>query len=250
MGKFLRWAFASLAVLVLTAIFEPPLMAFFKTLGWHNPPNEFASNVVNWLASLTGEAAFPWLASGVLGATFGSWAHFLATHADRRSPTKSRRFQDLTDLIGNVKDEWTEGLKEEGGAYNFAKKNYQSSLRLKALYAELRKVGLRQPDYEGASAFEYNIGHHNYLQVLEPFAARGLLAEAKAEARKAQTDFKPRNSEEPIARRDWSRKAAVNFPRANLLRMFTSLSPAKSAAKGLRFVGAFDTQGRYFAKRD
>jgi hypothetical protein len=38
MGKILRWAVLFIAALVLTAIFEPPLMAIFEKWGWHSKP--------------------------------------------------------------------------------------------------------------------------------------------------------------------------------------------------------------------
>lgn len=145
---------------------------------------------LNWLVTLVGDAAFPWVAGGLFGAAFGAWSIALATRTDRTRPSRTSRFLDLADFIQNVKTEWMEGLREEDGSINFQKKNYQTSLRLKALYAELRKVGLHPPDYDRATAIEYNVGHHHYLQVLEPFAARGLLAEAKGEAKKAMIEFR------------------------------------------------------------
>ena len=72
-------------------------MAFFQQLGWHDEQAEFAGSVVNWLSAITGDALFPWVSSGVLGAALGIWLHYLASKYDAR---RSR-------------DNWQEALGEE-----------------------------------------------------------------------------------------------------------------------------------------
>ena len=92
-------------------------------------------------------------------------------------------------MIRNVRNELFEGAKSTTGEVYFKSRNRQSDLRIKALYAELRSLGLRPPNYDMESNQVYNVGHYSYLQTLEPFADRGNLAEAKRQEKMAKAEF-------------------------------------------------------------
>jgi hypothetical protein len=189
MGRIVRWSFLFLAALVLTAVFEPPLMDLFRSWGWHEQPEQIPGDVLNWLSGIVGGAAFPWVAGGVLGASMGSWLHYLATRLDNKRPSKPDQFASLSSMIHNVQNELFEGAKSNTGEVDFNGRNRQSDQRIKALYAELRPLGLRPPNYDKDSNQEYNVGHYSYLQTLEPFADRGNLAEAKRQEKLAKAEF-------------------------------------------------------------
>lgn len=189
MGRIVRWSFLFLAALVLTAVFEPPLMDLFQSWGWHEQPEQIPGDVLNWLSGIVGGAAFPWVAAGILGASMGSWLHYLATRLDNRRPSKPDQFTGLSNMIHNVRNELFEGAKSTTGEVDFKSRNRQSDLRIKALYAELRSLGLRPPNYDMESNQVYNVGHYSYLQTLEPFADRGNLAEAKRQEKLAKAEF-------------------------------------------------------------
>lgn len=44
-------------------------MGFFDSLGWHSDPKKIGSDVMNWIESIIGETAFPWLAASILTST-------------------------------------------------------------------------------------------------------------------------------------------------------------------------------------
>lgn len=190
MASGIRWIFLFFAALVLTALLEPPLMSLFASLGWHDLADGIPVAIVNWLSSLVGANAFPWVAAGVLGLSAGTWVHWLAVRFDSKTPSKPERFQDLSLSIWATGKEWMDGLKGDDGEIDLKKRSRKSDLKLRALYAELRKLGLTPPVYDEADAPAYNIGHYSYLQTLEPFAKRGLLAEAKKESRDAVREWK------------------------------------------------------------
>ena len=173
------------AALALTALLEPPLMRVFASAGFHDP-----ETVLNWIASIIGIEAFPWVASGVLGLAAGAWGHWIAASLDRRRPSQADRFAEMSSLISNVKNEWLQSFSDGFGDYNFSKPNYQVGLRRKVLYAKLDEVGIQAPDFSGLDQESANVGHYAFMMCLEPYAAHGLLKEAKAEAAKTIRDIK------------------------------------------------------------
>jgi len=190
MARFLRWLLLAFAALVLTAIFEPPLMVFFAGLGWHEQPKSIPSDLLNWLSDIVGVQSFPWVAGAGLGLAVGAWSQWLAGRIDRGRPTRADQFSDMYHLIGNVKDEWLDGFKDDFGNVDFSRTNYKTDLRRKVLYEKLGKVGLVVPDFSNLSRLEANVGHYTFMQMLEPFSQYGLIKEAKRESRKTISEIK------------------------------------------------------------
>lgn len=190
MASFLRWVFLFVAALVLTALFEPPIMAFFAKQGWHDGPNEIAGDFLNWMSEIVGISNFPWIAGGVLGLTCGAWVHWLASKLETRKPSKSDQFSDLYSLIHSVGNQWFDGFKDDFGEVDFTGHNYQTDLRRKVLYEKLKKVGIMPPDFSDMTERDANLGHYAFMQCLGPFAQHGLLAEAKREATKTVSEIK------------------------------------------------------------
>ncbi|MGJ8587903.1 MAG: hypothetical protein ACSHXW_07095 [Yoonia sp.] len=183
MTVFLRWILLFAAMLVLTAIFEPPLMQFFADQGWHDQ-DKIAGDLLNWLARIVGAGNFPWIAGTTLGLAIGSWAHWFASKLDSKIPSKADEFGELAFLIENVTDEWINGFRDEVGNTDFTRFNYKTDLRRKVLYGKLKKVGIKPPDFSQLPKLDANIGHYSFMRALAPFSQYGMLAEAKAEAKK------------------------------------------------------------------
>ncbi len=125
MGQIIRWILLSLLGLVLTALFEPPVMAFFDNLGWHDAPVRMPGDVMNWIVGIVGEEALPWVAGGIIGAAMGVWLHWAAVRYDRKTDRplsqkeKKKRVDtwlgELVDHIGVIKAYyWT---PEQNDAY-------------------------------------------------------------------------------------------------------------------------------------
>jgi hypothetical protein len=116
------------------------------------------------------------------------WLDRLTKHA--RSSTKSERFFQLRGSIKSMRVDWMAGFETQYEGYDFSKHNQETWYKLKALYVELRKLGLKPPDFSDLPKEQANVGHYSYLQCLEHFAHRGLLREAKSEAQKNMAEFR------------------------------------------------------------
>jgi hypothetical protein len=170
---------------------EPFFEAVFDLLGWDTeswaaPAARGVLMVASFIGSPTLVSLTTYMA--VLGA--GVWLHWLAGRMDSKRPSKADKFASLSNMIHKVRNELFDGAKDASGAVDFSSRNRQSDLRLKALYAELRPLGLRPPDYDMDTNQAFNIGNYSYLEVLEPFSLTGNLVEAKKEEKLAKDEFK------------------------------------------------------------
>lgn len=97
MARILRLLSAFLALTVATAIVEPFIVAWLTSVRWYEEPAESVGLAVNWLASIVGEGAFPWIAAGVLGLALGSWLDATLRRFDR---SRLRRRQEVVTKLG------------------------------------------------------------------------------------------------------------------------------------------------------
>jgi hypothetical protein len=175
---------------LLTVFAEPFLKAVFDLLGWDTGTlaGSFVSNVLR-VTSFIGSP--PVVSFMTYMAVFGGGVlmHWLAVQMDRKRPSKADKFANLSSMICNVRDALWDSLKDEWGEVDFSSRSRQSDLRLSALYAELRPLGLSPPDYDAYDNKAFNNGHYSYLQVLQPFAETGNLVEAKRQAKLEKADF-------------------------------------------------------------
>lgn len=192
MGNLIRFVAVFLVLAPFTAMFSEPFFeAIFDGLGWDT--ESWAGPFVQFTMELTAFVLKPDVlyASYVLGAIgFGVWLHWLATRVDSKRPSKADRFSSLSSMIYNVRNEILNGSKNGVGEVDFTSRNRKSELRLRALYSELRSLGLSPPNYDREGNQAFNIGHYSYLQTLEPFAERGNIAEAKRQEKLAKAEFK------------------------------------------------------------
>ena len=175
----------------VAVVADPFIKAVFDLLGWDTgtlaPP--FVWNVLrltSFIGSPTVVSFMTYMAVFVVGVLL----HWLAVQMDRKRPSKADKFAKLSSIICNVRDVLWDGLKDESGKVEFSSRSRQSDLRLSALYAELRPLGLRPPNYDAYDNVAFNNGHLSYLQVLEPSAETGNLVEAKRQAKLEKADFK------------------------------------------------------------
>ena len=188
MGKFIRWPLIFIAALVLTAIFEPPLMEMFRSWGWHDRPEQIAGDVLNWMVRLVGETAFPWIASGTLGLTVGVWLNYFAMSFDKRSPTKAEIFEGkrssivmtsiaLRDLVEHWKYYSTSPDEQGQWPADIFGKVYALRTDLKKLKIELPRLELIRSE---ESYVEKCSGLINFLDVISELANHGHLDEARS----------------------------------------------------------------------
>jgi hypothetical protein len=176
---------------LLTVFAEPFLKAVFDLLGWDTGTlaGSFVSNVLR-VTSFIGSP--PVVSFMTYMAVFGGGVlmHWLAVQMDRKRPSKADKFANLSSMICNVRDALWDSLKDESGEVDFSSRSRQSDLRLSALYAELRPLGLSPPDYDAYNNVAFNHGHISYLEVLEPSAETGNLVEAKRQVKIEKDEFK------------------------------------------------------------
>lgn len=94
MGKGFRWFVAVVAASVVAAVIQPPIERWLSDVGFVNAPAE----IMSWLEYIVGEAAFPWVASGILGLALGVWLDPLLSRLDGRYPMTKK---DRAKAIGN-----------------------------------------------------------------------------------------------------------------------------------------------------
>lgn len=198
MGKAFRWILALLAVTVFTAIVQPWLVTWLTEAGWYSTPLDAAKPVVNWIARIIGDTAFPWLAGIILGMTIGAWVHFVSTKFDKARPSKEDEFFGLRYRIESLASEIMDSARKADGSYDLNKRNYQVDLKIISLFSEIRTLGIETPDYSGFRDDMYNIGNQAFLQCLVPFSEHGQLKLAKRIAKKSIAEFKDSvNSPQP-----------------------------------------------------
>jgi hypothetical protein len=163
----------------------------FDFLGWDTgtlagPFVSTVLNVTSFIGSPTVVSFMTYMA--VFGG--GVLMHWLAVQMDRKRPSKADKFANLSSMICNVRDALLKDLKDKSGKVEFSSRSRQSDLRLSALYAELRPLGLRPPNYDAYDNVAFNNGHYSYLEALVPFAETGNLVEAKRQAKIEKAEFK------------------------------------------------------------
>lgn len=87
------------------------------------------------------------------------WA---ARRYDNGRTTKADKFKALYIDISDLRNEYWDGLKDSNGNVDFTRVNHATVRKTKALYARLRKVGMKPPTYNEANAIDCNIGHDSF----------------------------------------------------------------------------------------
>jgi hypothetical protein len=175
----------------VAVVADPFIKAVFDLLGWDTgtlaPP--FVRNVLR-LTSFIGSPTVVSFMTYMAVFVVGVWLHWLAVQMDRKRPSKADKFASLSNKIRNVRNELFDSLKDKSGLVDFNSRSRRSDLRLSALYAELRPLGLSPPDYDAYDNMAFNSGHISYLEVLEPSAETGNLVEAKRQVKLDIAEFK------------------------------------------------------------
>lgn len=103
MASYLRWFLAFLAVLFLSALFQPLMETELARRGWYDNPTDTVGFLVNWISHFVGEANFPWLAAGVFGLAAGAWIDRLLRYVDGRvDPSLVGLSEMMTSFAGQV----------------------------------------------------------------------------------------------------------------------------------------------------
>jgi hypothetical protein len=161
MAKLIRFVAIFFVLAPITAMFSEPFFeAIFDGLGWDT--ESWAGPFVQFITGLSAFLLKPNILSTsyMLGAIgIGVWVHWLATRVDGNRPSKADEFAGLSNMIHNVRNEIFDGAKNDRGEVDFESRNRQSELRLRALYSELKSLGLRPPNYDGETNHTFNIGH-------------------------------------------------------------------------------------------
>ena len=176
---------------VLSPLVEPFVQGWLASHGYYDGGPLWLSAVMNWVVTLVGDAAFPWVSGGVVGATLGAWAVTVASRIDHNKPSQDQRFGMLYGEIHGVADAFMDQIaqcsRNEGQKQKVA---YNLDLRLRSLYERLRAVKLQPPLFAYDRPEEYNIGHHAYLSALLPFAKNDQLALGKKESARVVQDVR------------------------------------------------------------
>ena len=190
MASFIRLILIIIAGIVGAGLLEPPFVSWLEGEGYYDNFSKIFGFVLTWLGQLAGMPAFPWFATGIIGVTIGVWLDWGARKYDRNRTTNGDKFKALYPDISALRNDYWNGLKDSDGNVDFTRVNHTTVRKTKALYARLRKVGMKPPTYDEDNAIDYNIGHDGFLATIEEFAKEGLLKEAKREAKLEIRKFK------------------------------------------------------------
>lgn len=155
MGKFIRWVAVFAALTVLTALFEPLVVAQLQEFGWYDNPSGTLGPVLNWLAGLLGAELFPWVAAGTLGFAAGVWLDWLSRKVDSQRPDKQTSFRNMSRELGALS-------RQLGNAVSYLESDpVQAQGQLISLSPDLKSTALKlealditTPLSHGLSPFE------------------------------------------------------------------------------------------------
>ena len=173
-------------------------MEFFAELGWHEEPSDIAGDLVNWLAEIVGDGAFPWVASGILGLAVGSWSHHFLTLTDRSTPTKSESLSETADRIEALIDDISrmyKGWEKNGDAGGPAGRWHVTVAgSYMALETDLARLGIKLPKLEEVGDVRNWQGRINSLLLMLSLICErskyGQLREARKLASQKVLEFK------------------------------------------------------------
>jgi len=143
MGKGFRWFVAVVAASVVAAVIQPPIERWLSDVGFVNAPAE----IMNWLEYIVGEAAFPWVASGILGLALGVWIDPLLSRLDGRYPLTKK---DRAKAIGR-EAAWKAAEMNRALGNPFGREDHFPRLFTEGLLivGKIERLGLPVPEPRG-----------------------------------------------------------------------------------------------------
>lgn len=189
MGKLVRWLALFAAITVLTAIFEPLVVSKLQELGWYDNPKGALGPIVNWLERLIGDAAFPWVAAGIIGFAIGVFIDWFARKVDRSKPTKQERFAELSTQLSVVKYDLMNMLRVQKDRKS-RRINPEWDLdvisNLNSLMHSIRKTGIYAPkleDFAEKDVIQLGTDLAVYMTMIQPLSQNDHYEEAKSQAK-------------------------------------------------------------------
>ena len=126
-------------------------------------------------------------------AFFGGAVFYIITAAivEKIFPTKPKyfetpkfKFRRLSQDIFAIKNAYLKEIQNSQSPYLRPRSNQDLKDRTDVLYAQLKQLGVKTPNYTEENRKNYNSGHHDFLNTLHKYSEKGLLKEAKTTAKK------------------------------------------------------------------
>lgn len=188
MGKLLRWLSVFAAVTVLTALFEPLIVRGLEWAGWYDDPAASLEPALNWLAGIVGDAAFPWVAAGLLGGSVGVWLHWTATRLDAK---RRREWLEEVYLLAGSLRSYNEDLRTFAGQKTDDSFFIPIELRqeYKSLSLRLKSLRLRAPNLDGLYGLNFVNVSVSFFEQLYPLLRNGHIRQARRDSRQSTKVF-------------------------------------------------------------
>lgn len=182
MANGIKWLVLVLAGAVLSALVQPHIEMLLDRAGWYESPGGMA---MNWLESIVGSGAFPWVAGGALGVAVGVWVDYLARRFDRN------RQIERDEIAAIAEDMYERSIKIMRSKWTMSETSFAAlTTHVDAVFAVLRKRGFVVPWVELADERDFYLkGVVAYFLTLGPMLRLGLISEAKVAARRVAEDI-------------------------------------------------------------
>ncbi|MGR3504894.1 MAG: hypothetical protein ACU0B7_03375 [Paracoccaceae bacterium] len=180
--KGLLWLLAGFASLLFASLVAKPFEDWLISKNYYEAAPGWISSALGWTMGISYNHPFQLVFVSILSGAGGAWGHYLA--AKRDSDTDDSRSTDfimMSPAISNMLRDFWSGLNM-GTFYELNAVNEQTKISLNALYARLKRIGIKTPDTDGyTQPWHYNMMQIGYLETILPFAKSGLIPEVKVQ---------------------------------------------------------------------
>jgi hypothetical protein len=183
--KMLLWLFLTFAGILLTSLVAGPIENWLSSKNYYDVAPGLIAQALKCLIAVSGNLAFQFAFVAIVSVAAGAWGHYLAAKRDSAvEDDHSTDFMMMRSAISNMLAGFWSGLVERGD-YDLHVMNEQTKISLNALYARLKRIGIKTPATEGYDQpWQYNIMQIGYLELVMPYARSGLIPEVKVEIEK------------------------------------------------------------------
>jgi hypothetical protein len=186
--KTFRWLFLTFVAILLTPLVAGPIQNWLSSKNYNDVASGLIVQALEWLIAVQGNLAFQFAFVAIVSVAAGAWGHYLAAKRDSAvEDDHSTDFMMMRNAISNMLAGFWSGLVQRG-RYNLHDLHVideQTKISLNALYARLKRIGIKTPATEGYDQpWQYNMMQIGYLELVIPYAKSGLIPEVKVEIEK------------------------------------------------------------------